>query len=103
MSVQASLKTSSAPGRSHGEAQARDWAGDLLEQGYCIIPELVPAATVKALHDDLRPRFARTPFCVGDFYGGRTKRFGGLLKHSPHAATFVQHRLILEIVQTVLG
>ena len=101
--MQAAPKTSSAPGRSHGEARSRDWAGELLEQGYCIIPKLVRAATVRALHDDLRPRFARTPFCVGDFYGSHTKRFGGLLKHSAHAATFVQHRLILEIVQTVLG
>ncbi len=94
---------SSARRASESGAHAQDWAGELLERGYCIIPGLLPGATVRALHDDLRPRFERTPFCVGDFYGSRTKRFGGILKHSTHAAAFVQHPLILEIAQAVLG
>lgn len=80
-----------------------DWAGELLAQGYCIIPNLVPRALVAALHDDLRPRFEKTPFCVGDFYGRHTKRFGGLLKRSQHAAAFIQHPLILDVAQTILG
>jgi len=99
MSMPATRKTASAPAHD----AALDWASALLEQGYCIIPDLVSVATIGALHDDLRPRFAQTPFCVGDFYGNRTKRFGGLLKHSSHAARLVQHELILAIVQTVLG
>lgn len=79
------------------------WAADLLSDGYCIIPDLVDADEVSALHDDLRDRFARTPFCVGDFYGARTKRFGGLLKRSPRAASFIAHPLILAVVERVLG
>jgi len=80
-----------------------DWAGELLAHGYCIIPDVVPRALVAALHDDLRPRFEKTPFCVGDFYGRHTKRFGGLLKRSQHAAAFIQHPLILDVAETILG
>jgi ectoine hydroxylase-related dioxygenase (phytanoyl-CoA dioxygenase family) len=81
----------------------RDWAGELLAHGYCIIRGLVSSTKVAALHNDLRLRFERTPFSDGDFYGRRTKRFGGLLKRSNHAAAFVQHPEILEISQTILG
>jgi ectoine hydroxylase-related dioxygenase (phytanoyl-CoA dioxygenase family) len=79
-----------------------DWAAQLLEDGWCVIPGLMPAGKVQALHADLRERFARTPFCDGDFYGRRTKRFGGLLKRSKHAEAFVRHPLILEIADRVL-
>ncbi len=80
-----------------------DWAAALLADGYCIIPGLLPGRQVRALHEDLKPRLHRTPFCEGDFFGTRTKRFGGLLKRSPHAAALVQHPTILDIMQTVLG
>jgi ectoine hydroxylase-related dioxygenase (phytanoyl-CoA dioxygenase family) len=79
------------------------WSGELLDHGYCIIPDLMPPAKVAALHDDLKSRFAHTPFCEGDFYGGHTKRFGSLLKRSRHAAAFVQNKLILDITQDILG
>ncbi|MEJ1968060.1 MAG: phytanoyl-CoA dioxygenase family protein [Rhizomicrobium sp.] len=82
---------------------ARFWAGELLRDGYCIIPDLLPVAMIAALHGDLKPRLAQTPFCEGNFFGCRTKRFGGLLKRSPHAATLVQHPLILDVMQIVLG
>src|SRR5437773_2741242 len=82
---------------------SRDWADELLAHGYCIIPDLVSTAKVAALHHDLRGRFERTPVSDGDFYGRRTKRFGGLLKRSAHAAAFVQHPAILDIDQTILG
>ena len=89
--------------RTTDELPAPDWAAELLGRGYCIMPDLLPQAKVIALHDDLQPRMEKTPFCEGDFYGVRTKRFGGLLKRSTHAAAFVQHPLILDIAQTVLG
>jgi len=44
----------------------------------------------------------RTPFCSGAFYGERTKRFGSLLKRSPHAATLVQCPEVLAIAEHVL-
>lgn len=82
---------------------AEPWLNALRRDGYCIVPDVVPRELVEALHGDLRDRFARTPFCDGDFYGRATKRFGALLRRSPHADAFVRHPLILDIAQAVLG
>lgn len=76
---------------------------ELMYQGFCIVPDLLPPSTIEALHDDLRERLDRTPFCDGDFYGHRTKRFGGLLKRSPHAEALVAHPAIIDIANRVLG
>jgi ectoine hydroxylase-related dioxygenase (phytanoyl-CoA dioxygenase family) len=94
---------SSSARRLQPETFETDWAAALSARGYCIIPDLIAVSKVQALHADLRSRFERTPFSDGDFYGRRTKRFGGLLKRSPHAAAFVQHPLILDIAQKILG
>lgn len=75
----------------------------LFRDGFCIIPDAVPAAKVEALSRDLDPVFAATPASVGAFYGNGTRRFGSLLKRSSHSAAFVQHELILGIVQKALG
>ena len=56
-----------------------------------------------ALASDLDPVFAATPFCEGNFYGRRTKRFGSLLKRSPHVAPLVLDPLILAAVERILG
>lgn len=85
------------------EPEHAPWTRLLHEQGYCIVPDLMPRAKVEALHGDLRERFENTPFCDGDFYGNHTKRFGGLLKRSAHAAAFVQNPTILAIAQDILG
>ena len=79
------------------------YAARLLTDGYCIVPDAYPAATIAALDTEISARFAATPFCEGDFYGVRTKRFGALLRRSAHAASLVQHRLVLKIVDAVLG
>mgnify|MGYP003385636115 CR=1 FL=1 len=79
------------------------WAERLREEGYCIIRNAAPAEDVAALAADLDQRFVQTPHCEGDFYGTRTKRFGGLLKRSRHAEKFVAHPEILEIAQDILG
>ncbi|HWA89823.1 MAG TPA: phytanoyl-CoA dioxygenase family protein [Rhizomicrobium sp.] len=88
--------------RNDLQSPGEGWAHALMDQGWCIIPDLVPRAKIRALHEDLSERFARTPFCQGDFYGARTKRFGGLLKRSPHADAFVRHPTILDIADRVL-
>lgn len=75
----------------------------LLADGYCIVRDVAPPETIAALDRDLASRFANTPFCEGGFYGSRTKRFGALLRRTPHAAALVQHRLILDIVEAVLS
>lgn len=78
------------------------WTAQLLEEGYCIIPNLVPSSLAHAIDEDLRPAFERTLHCVGDFYGARTKRLGSLLARSSHAAAFVQHPLMLAIAEQLL-
>lgn len=81
-----------------------DAASDALRnQGWCLLPGMLPKEQVAALAADLDPIFGATPFCQGDFYGGRTKRFGSLLKRSGHTAAFVQHPLIFALVQDALG
>jgi ectoine hydroxylase-related dioxygenase (phytanoyl-CoA dioxygenase family)/N-acyl-L-homoserine lactone synthetase len=79
------------------------WTEELLQNGYCIVRDVMPRTEVDALYGDLKERFAHTPFSEGDFYGTRTKRFGGVLKRSPHAAEFVMHPEILAIADRVLG
>ncbi len=82
---------------------ADHWTGQLLRDGYCIIPDLIPASTIAALHADLEPIFAATPLCQGHFYGNRTKRFGSLLKRSHHAETLALEPTILRMANAVLG
>lgn len=75
----------------------------LMHDGYCVVPDLLPASDITALDADLGARFAATPFCEGGFYGYRTKRFGSLLKRSRHAAALIQHSVILDIAQRTLS
>src|SRR5437899_8664363 len=92
------------PGREDAPASPSDpWLTRLRRDGYCIIHGLIGHDLVTGLAADLAERFERTPFCEGVFYGGRTKRFGGVLKRSGLAEAFVRHPLILDIVQAVLG
>lgn len=88
---------------AHQVTRAVDhWADRLLGEGYCVIPDLL-AADVAALDRDLAEPFARTPFCEGGFYGGRTKRFGRLLARSGHAEALVRHPLVTGIAERVLS
>ena len=84
------------------EPSCEPWVGRLLEDGYCVIPDLLPEA-VLALDRDLAEDFRRTPFCRGGFYGERTRRFGRLLARSRHAETLVMHPLIQAIVHRILS
>jgi ectoine hydroxylase-related dioxygenase (phytanoyl-CoA dioxygenase family) len=79
------------------------WSTTLLQQGYCVIPNLIDPDQVAALDRDLAPDFAETPFCQGGFYGERTKRFGRLLSRSARTQLHVMHPLVLQIVETILA
>ena len=85
------------------EQSVAHWTAQLLVDGYCVIPDLMPAGTIEELHGDLSEDFDRTPFCRGGFYGTRTKRFGRLLMRSPIAAELVQHELVLAVVRNILS
>lgn len=78
-------------------------AAELAGQGFTVVRDAVPSVAANALSADLDARFAATPFCDGDFYGRRTKRFGSLLKRSTLAAAFVQHPAALHLAETMLG
>ena len=79
------------------------WSRQLLDDGFCVIPDLLPADRIAALDHDLAEDFRETPFCSGGFYGARTKRFGRLLVRSPIAADLVRHELVLGIVRSILS
>lgn len=79
------------------------YTAQLARDGYCIMPDALPAATIAALDSDLEPCFAQTPFCQGGFYGETTKRFGRLLARSHRAADLVQHDMILSVVDRILS
>lgn len=83
--------------------KAEPWISQLLEQGYCIIPDALPAVTIAALETDLDDIFKATPFCQGRFYGEKTKRFASLLKRSPHAEALILNPLMLRLVETLLS
>jgi ectoine hydroxylase-related dioxygenase (phytanoyl-CoA dioxygenase family) len=76
---------------------------DLLDRGYCILRGALPAARIEAMSRSLDARFHRTPFCIGDFHGTRTKRFHRLLARLPDAAALVMHPQVLALVRTALG
>jgi hypothetical protein len=81
----------------------QSWTEELVREGYCIIPDLLPERHIASLDTDVAARFERTPFCQGGFYGPTTKRFGRLLARSAHAAALVQHQLVLGIVEKILS
>lgn len=85
------------------ESASARCSAELLERGYCIIENAADAGLVGALADDFEAQFTATGFSEGPFSGSDTRRFAGLLKRSPHVARFVEHGLILEIVDAVLG
>lgn len=87
---------------THFQTPADRWAAELLAEGWCIVPDALPADAVAALDDDLAATFDETPFCKGGFYGETTKRFGRLLARSDHAAALVQHPTILAAVEKLL-
>lgn len=86
----------------HLEAEIAAVTTELAANGFCIIPDALTAETVGNLDRDLAPHFEQTPFGEGGFYGTTTKRFGRLLSRSRHAATLVQHELIIRIVEQIL-
>jgi ectoine hydroxylase-related dioxygenase (phytanoyl-CoA dioxygenase family) len=86
-----------------GSHAAEHWRAQLLDRGYCIIPDLLPAEEVAMLDADLAADFERSPFGQGSFYGETTKRFGRLLARSRHAEALVRHATILDIVEPLLS
>jgi ectoine hydroxylase-related dioxygenase (phytanoyl-CoA dioxygenase family) len=79
-----------------------DALGALDAQGWTILKDLVPQSHIAGLAADLEQAFEATPFCTGDFYGERTKRFGSLLRRSDKLSALVLCPDILRIVDHFL-
>lgn len=82
----------------------REAAIEYLERhGFCVMPGLLPADIVSGLDREIAERFLDTPFCEGDFYGNRTKRFGRLLIRARDAKMLAEHPDVLHIARSLLG
>jgi len=77
-------------------------AGELAQDGYCILHRALDPSVLEALADDLAPNFAATPMCRGVFYGNRTRRFGALLRRSRHAEALVRNPDVLTLAERML-
>lgn len=82
---------------------ARDLTAALRRDGYAVLSRALDPATIAALGAELDPAFEATPFCEGDFYGARTRRFGALLNRSALSEQLVRHAAILEVAESALG
>src|SRR3546814_5155589 len=71
--------------------------------GFCVIRDLLPTHQIDAIDSSLDYDFAATPYCVGDFFGERTKRFGRLLTRAPATRALVMHDAILPFAQCILS
>lgn len=71
--------------------------------GFCVIRNLLPANQIDAIDSSLDYDFAATPYCVGDFFGERTKRFGRLLTRAPATRALLMHDAILALAESVLS
>ncbi|MGK2286819.1 phytanoyl-CoA dioxygenase family protein [Pedomonas sp. V897] len=80
-----------------------DPAQELLGQGYTILRDAVPEATIDALRTELAPYLERTPFCEGDFYGWQTVRVGAVLNKSRTSHALATHPAILRLADAALG
>jgi ectoine hydroxylase-related dioxygenase (phytanoyl-CoA dioxygenase family) len=77
-------------------------AAALARDGCAVIERLAPAATMRAVLDELAPYVEATPAGRDDFAGRRTKRTGGLVARSPTCRALVAHPLILATTKALL-
>lgn len=74
----------------------------LAADGAAIVEDLLPAAQVEQLNQDLLPHIERTPF-GDDFTGRQTQRTGALVARVPSTREVVTHPYILAAAETFLG
>lgn len=94
------MKTAVQPSPDYS---ARPFEQQLMDRGYCIIPQLLPSAFITDLGRSLTPVFEAASFCRGGFYGERTKRFGRLLVRSPQMAELVVHPAVMRLAEQALA
>jgi len=80
-----------------------DHAAHLLEQGYTIVRNAVPAEQIRPVRAELSGHLAATPTCEGDFYGWKTVRLGAVLRKSRASHALALHPAILQLADAALG
>ena len=78
-------------------------AQKLRESGYLILENVAEPSIIEAVGEELRPQFAKTPYCEGPFYGAETKRLGRVLARSRSSHDLVLHEPVFGIVSAILG
>lgn len=71
--------------------------------GACIVENLLPAAQVDALLEELQPVVEASAFGTDRFVGYRTRRSGALLAQSPLSHDVAMHPLVLDAVKSFLA
>ncbi len=84
-------------------AAADDILAALVRDGACIIDDVLDAATVAAIRDELEPIVATTSPGVEEFSGLNTRRFGSLIERAPSTRPLITHPLVLDITGKLLG
>ena len=75
----------------------------IMADGYVVLKSVITPDLVAQINDGFDPIFARTPFCVGGFYGEKTKRFGSLLRRSTPAAALIENPLVIGLAERILS
>ena len=80
-------------------ATADEVSVSLKEHGYVIIDELVPAAVMDRLAEEMAPHIASTPYGEDKFLGFSTQRTGAMIARSPTARDLVMNPLVLGVAE----
>jgi ectoine hydroxylase-related dioxygenase (phytanoyl-CoA dioxygenase family) len=73
------------------------------DDGYVILPSLLPESQVEAIRDALAPYLQRQKMGRNDFEGYDSERVYALLAKSPVFAELAAHPLVLDVCERILG
>jgi len=73
------------------------------DDGYVIMPSLLPGAQVRAIRDALAPHLQRQRLGRNDFEGYDSERVYALLAKSPVFGELAAHPLVLDVCEAILG
>lgn len=82
---------------------AADIADLLRRDGYAIVDDVVPAATMDTIEEELAPYLAATPMGYNAMIGRLTRRTGALVARSPACRDLVQHPTLMDVCNDFLG
>ncbi|HVT75744.1 MAG TPA: phytanoyl-CoA dioxygenase family protein [Acidimicrobiales bacterium] len=84
-------------------AAAADVHAALVRDGAVIVDDVLDAATIATLREQLAEPLATTAPGVEEFSGLNTRRFGALIERAPATRPLVTHPLVLEVTKLLLS